>query len=285
MRPVPEPVVTRHLRRCGDVHLHYRQAGTPGAPALVLLHPTPRSSAMFEPWMVALAPHFHLLAIDTPGFGGSQALPGPPQSLHDCLAPMHELMLAVAGPEFMLYGSATGAQLGIAYATAHPAPVRHLLLDNAAHFDADEREAILARYFPDLAPRADGSHLLRGWQMAAQMQQFFPWFAADAEHCFNAAVPSAEQVHAALLEFLAAGADCTAVYRLAFAHERAERVMALRVPTTVLRWQGSMLLRHIDRLLAHPLPPQVSVLETPADAPGRLAAMTQHLRELAASLR
>ncbi len=282
-------VVERHVLRAGGLRWHYRQAGKAGqaglgtAVPLVLLHPSPRSSAMYEPWMAALAEHGPVLAIDTPGYGGSDPLPGSasqPVEMADYAAPLHALLQAVAGPRCVLYGSATGAQLAIAYALRQPHQVAHLLLDNAAHFDEPERQLMLAHYFPDLTPRPDGSHLQVVWQMAAQTLQFFPWFLADEAHRVSPRTPSAAEVHQAALELLAAGPAYARAYRAAFEHERAEHVQALQVPTTVFRWQASILLKHIDRLLSHTLPPQVQPLDIPADMTARFAAMGAHVQAL-----
>jgi pimeloyl-ACP methyl ester carboxylesterase len=273
---------TRHVQQAGGLQWHYREAGAGNAGQgvrckLVLLHPSPRSSAMYEPWMRSLAAHFHVLAIDTPGYGGSAPLAEAPMSIGDYVVPLHALLSAIAGPRFMLYGSATGAQIAIAYALAHPAAVQHLCIDNAAHFDDDERQQMLAQYFPDLTPRADGSHLQTAWLMSAAMLQFFPWFEQNAAHCFRDQAPSADEVQAAFSELLAAGPGWAQAYRAAFEHERAAHVQALRVPTSVLRWQGSILLKHIDRLLAHALPDNVQPVHVPAEMGPRFAAMTAHL--------
>ena len=56
--------------------------------------------------------------------------------------------------------------------------------------------------------------------------------------------------------------------------------MTLQVPTTVLRWRGSILLKHVDRLLTFDLPSNVLRLDTPADLAARYAAMSHHLLSL-----
>jgi len=277
--------IDRRVRRVGGLHWHWREASESGrgdAPPLVLLHPSPRSGAMYESWMPALAAQGRVLAIDTPGYGGSDWLTSPPDSMADYVEPLHALLKEVAGPRCLIYGSATGAQLGIAYAKRHPHAVAHLMLDNAAHFDDTEREAIVARYFPDLTPREDGGHLLTAWRMVAQMAEFFPWFMADEAHRISARRPTPDEVHAGVRELLAAGPGWALAYRCAFEHERASHVMALTVPTTVCRWAASVLLPHIDRLLAHPLPSNVQVLQVPAALPQRFAIMTAHLAALRA---
>ena len=56
--------------------VHYRRAGDPSAPPLVLLHQSPLSSATFEPALAALAARgVYAVAVDTPGFGMSDAAP------------------------------------------------------------------------------------------------------------------------------------------------------------------------------------------------------------------
>ena len=276
--------IERHVRRVGGICMQYREAGMANTradtPTLVLLHASPRSSAMFEPWMQTLSLNWRVLAIDTPGYGGSDPLVTAPTRLADYLPPLRELLQAVAGPRFVMYGSATGAQLGIAYANTHPGDVQHLLLDNAAHFDDAERAHVLSRYFPDLSPRADGSHLLVAWQMATQMVQYFPWYEDNEAHRVSSRVPSAAEVHAAITELISAGPGYAAAYRAAFEHERAEHVLALRVPATLFRWQASILLKHIDRLMSFKLPGLVRCIETPADPVGRYAVMTAHLLAL-----
>lgn len=276
--------VTRHFSRCAGVQLHHRAAGSVDRPVLVLLHPSPKHSGMFEPWMRMLATHFHVLALDTPGYGASQAMATPPSALADYLGIVRAWLQSVADGPVALYGSATGAQLGIALANAHPRLVRHLFLDNAAHFDDEQRASILARYFPNLQPDAAGSHLSVAWRMAAQSLQYFPWFANDDLHRFSEREPTPGEIQDAMLEILNAGPHYDAAYRAAFDHERAAHVQALRVPTSLFRWQGSALLTHIDRLLSFPMPPQLTVVETPAPMPERLAVMTDHLRACCAVL-
>lgn len=273
--------VERHFARCAGLRLHWRECGDPAHPPLVLLHPSPSSSALFEPWMRALQPHWRVLAPDTPGYGASDPLAAPPAELADYLPALLAWARAVCGATpLTLYGSATGAQLAIAWALREPQLVRHLVLDNAAHFEPEERQALLQRYFPDLGPQADGAHMGAAWRMATQMLQFFPWFADDEAHRVGPPDPPAARVHALAVELLAAGPHWAAAYRAAFAHEDARHVQALRVPTTLLRWAGSIIGRHVDALLAHELPAHVRVRHTPAAPHERYAEMTRVLREL-----
>lgn len=53
--------------------LFYREAGPPGAPAVVLLHGFPASSFMFRDLIPLLADRYHVIAPDHLGFGWSDA--------------------------------------------------------------------------------------------------------------------------------------------------------------------------------------------------------------------
>ena len=53
--------------------IFYREAGSPDAPTLLLLHGFPSSSRMYEPLFTRLADVVHLVAPDYPGFGHSDA--------------------------------------------------------------------------------------------------------------------------------------------------------------------------------------------------------------------
>ena len=60
----------------GQAHgqLHYRQAGNPEGPALLLLHQAPSHSAMYEALMAELEDEYYLLAPDLPGFAVTERL-------------------------------------------------------------------------------------------------------------------------------------------------------------------------------------------------------------------
>ena len=67
-------VSIRYRRRDVDgLNIFYREAGSPTAPAVLLLHGFPTSSHMFRDLIPLLAPHVHVVAPDLPGFGFSDA--------------------------------------------------------------------------------------------------------------------------------------------------------------------------------------------------------------------
>ena len=76
----------------------YREAGTPGAPKLVLLGGFPASSHQFRNLIPALAERFHVLAPDYPGFGNTD-MPDPQAFPYtfDRLSEIVEALLARTG--------------------------------------------------------------------------------------------------------------------------------------------------------------------------------------------
>ena len=225
---------------------HYRSHGS-GFP-LVMLHPSPLSSAFLQPMIEVMPEGVAAIAPDTPGYGASDPLAEPSEDLSGYVAWLKDFIAALGHERVGIYGSATGAQIAIEFARAWPDAVHFLVLDNAAHFTAAERQAMLARYFPDLQPRRDGAHLRAAWEMVTALWQWFPWYEQDEAHRIGAAdaVP-AEALQAFALDHLRAGPDYARAYRAALKNEDAKRLLGVSIPVRVIRWQGSILRRYADR--------------------------------------
>jgi pimeloyl-ACP methyl ester carboxylesterase len=263
----------------GAWQMHYRVAGA-GAP-VILLHPSPLSSAFLAPAMAVVARRARALAPDTPGYGASDSLP-PALAEEEGLAPYVTALLAFVEAldleRPLVYGSATGAQLAIEFARAYPGRCAGLVLENVALFEDAEREALLAGYFPDLAPRPDGSHLAVAWDLAVRSGLHFPWTAAPAGA--PASDPAAAQ--AVLLDTLRAGPAYDRAYRAAFANERPERLQGLAVPTRIIRWPDGPLAAWSDRLDHVALPTCVTMVHTGPGVPARYQALADTVDALLA---
>jgi pimeloyl-ACP methyl ester carboxylesterase len=124
------------LGEAGAGQLHYRRAeptaGLPRRTPVVCLHQTPTSSLEFEPLMRELARDRLVVALDTPGYGGSDG-PAGPRSI-DWYAAI--LARAVESLGFgagalgrpVLFGYHTGAVLAAQVALAAPALVAGIVL-------------------------------------------------------------------------------------------------------------------------------------------------------------
>jgi pimeloyl-ACP methyl ester carboxylesterase len=255
------------------VSLFYRKTGN--GPLLLLLHPSPRSSKMMEPLAGLLAQQFTVICPDTPGYGFSQPLPQYPASIYDYIYVLDALINELTQGSVYIYGTATGAQLGIAYALTHPKKMAHLYLDNTAHFSEAECSEILKNYFPDLTPQPDGSHLQRVWELACNSCLYFPWYKKEEQYRISNTLPPLPILNEMVKDYLVAGTNYAAAYIAAFKHERVQKVQQLTCATTIFKWMGSPLLRYINQLLAYPLPENIAVVETPADMTERYGNMQQ----------
>lgn len=259
-----------------DRTLHYRIGGR-GSP-VVMLHPSPLSSAALLPLAQQLEEQFTVYAFDTPGYGLSDPLPIRPTTLDDYLPIFAAALDALGLSRICLYGAATGAQFTIEFANRYPDRVAMMVIDSAGHIPADECDAIVRDYFPDLTPHQDGRHVMTLWQMVRDLFVFFPWCDRRAERRVDRDLPPAAVMQSMLLDYLRAGADYHLAYRPAFYNERAERAQQVKVPSALVRWDSSIVLRITDALIEAGLPANYTVLRlgpTPAD---RFGGIREHLR-------
>lgn len=271
---------------------HYRRAGK-GQP-LILLHPSPLSSKWLEPVIETVRGSVDAIAPDTPGYGASDPLPEPDsgaaaagrrgasgQGLAGYVDWLHDFIRALGCRRVGLYGSATGAQVAVEFARTHPHATRFLVLDNLAHFTDAERERMLARYFPDLVPRADGSHLRAAWSMVNGFGQWFPWYERNEEHRIGRpdSLP-ADVSRRMLVDHLRAGSGYARAYRAALQSEDASRVQAVKAPVRIIRWQGSVLRRYADRLDGFDWPAHIRMVACGPTPDARLEAIRSAVREL-----
>lgn len=260
----------------GAIQTHYRAAGE--GPPLLMLHPSPLSSGFLEPVMAAAGDSARCLALDTPGYGQSDPLPAPGEDLKpyvDWLAAAQE---ALGHASSGLYGSATGAQIAIEFARAHPARVDWLILENAAHFEPEEVERLMDGYFPDLSPRPDGSHFAQTWAIAEALFSRFPWYDASPSSATGKPPPPPEIVHGITMAYQQAGKDYARAYRAAFRNEDARRVREIRVPVAVIRWAGSILKPYSDRYDGFDWPENVRMIHCGPSMDERLAAIGRTVR-------
>jgi pimeloyl-ACP methyl ester carboxylesterase len=107
--------------------LHYAEQGS-GIP-LVLLHANPGDSRDFEAIMPTLARRYRVLALDWPGYGGSD-LPSPPQAADVGLfyRVLAEFVAALSLPPALFIGNSVGGYAAARLAIEAPARVRGLVL-------------------------------------------------------------------------------------------------------------------------------------------------------------
>ena len=154
--------VRRAYADIGGRQLHYRYAGDPAAPALLLLHQSPSSSAMHELLMAALADRFFLLAPDNPGFEGSDALA--PGFGFDAVAGGFAGLLEVLGiARCYVFGHHSGAAVAVQLATDQPSRCNALALSGPTLLSEQQQRELPESVSPFPVDGA-GGHLVQMWE-------------------------------------------------------------------------------------------------------------------------
>ncbi len=111
-----------------DLPFHYVEWGTPGAPALVLLHGFQSNAHTWDTFSHAMAPTYHVLALDQRGHGDSAWAPGgayePEAFIRDIVGFLEALNLSPA----FLVGHSMGGRHAAMVAADHPALVRKVVI-------------------------------------------------------------------------------------------------------------------------------------------------------------
>ena len=113
--------------------IFYREAGPKDAPVILFLHGFPSSSTMFGTLFPLLSAHYHLIALDYPGFGYSDA-PDPTGFAYtfDHLAAIVDSFTVVMGlKQYSLYLQDYGGPIGFRLILAHPERLQHIIIQNA----------------------------------------------------------------------------------------------------------------------------------------------------------
>ncbi|MBT8445787.1 MAG: alpha/beta fold hydrolase, partial [Gammaproteobacteria bacterium] len=147
--------------------IHYLERDGNGTP-IIMLHQTASSAKMFEAMMAAYPAGRRLIALDTPGFGGSYEPDGEPT-----MAGYGEMLFAAIKaleyPRVHLFGHHTGASVAIEIAAAHPDAVASLSMIGPVVLTEEERGAFGSVYPKPFEPQDDGSHLMKMWDYVAEL--------------------------------------------------------------------------------------------------------------------
>jgi pimeloyl-ACP methyl ester carboxylesterase len=148
--------------------LHYAESGS--GPALLLLHSAPRSLRSFRKMLPLLAEHFRAIAVDLPGFGQSDPLPGP-VTMEAIAQSMGQLLDALDIDRVHLFGYHTGNKVAAALAADDASRIDRLILCGQIHSIIPEKakrdeaiRQIVQKYFERFPDSSDGDGLLRRWQ-------------------------------------------------------------------------------------------------------------------------
>lgn len=220
--------ITRHFIRVGDREVHYRRAGS--GPPFVLFHVSPQSSAFVIPGMLPLADSHTLIALDTPGYGESDALPQVAPTMVDYADAALETLGALGIAKAPIFGSHTGANIAVELARRAPDRVAALVLDGLSLNTPEISHDRIASYAPTFQPSADGAHLAWAWQHTRDQLIFWPWYQPHRPNRLKQDIKGADFVHDVVLAKMAATRYWLG-YRAAFAHDYRDALYNCPVPT------------------------------------------------------
>ncbi len=164
--------MTRHLVPSPLGTTHVLEDGPPAAPAIVLLHQTPRSVDEYAEMIPQLAATHHVIAIDTPGYGCSDQ-PAAQPSISDYAAVVVAVLDALGVEHAHIAGHHTGGIIAVELAAAFPDRVLSVTISGPIFMNGAAR-ASLRPLFVQWHVQPDGSHLMDKWD------RFTKWIAPPA---------------------------------------------------------------------------------------------------------
>lgn len=251
--------IERRFLTLVDGHqVHYRRAGS--GPAMILMHPSPISSEALIPAMTVFARRFTCIAIDTPGYGLSDDFVTDKARLWGYADAVAQVLDAYGLDSAVIYGAATGAQIGTQFAKRYPERTRLLILDGAGHFSDKDVELFSGGYFVDLKPRRDGAHLLAAWDASRHLSVFFPWMSGKLEHRIHVDTASPKAIQDHTNDMLRAGPAYREAYWEAMKVEKHANTAAVQVPTLLSLNEGSVMRHHTEDLINQGLPDNFTIV-------------------------
>lgn len=201
--------------KSGRIHVACAGEGYP----VLLLHQTPRSWDEYRDVLPMLGQSFRAIAMDTPGFGASDGLPGGQVSIEAWAQTALGVLDALGLSEAAVVGHHTGAAIALEVAAAAPQRVSALVLSACPYVDAARREKHgKAQVVDDVEITADGAHLTELWR---RRQPLYP--AGDTELLTRF-----------MIDALRAGPLAAEGHRAVNRYVMEERIGLVRCPTLVL---------------------------------------------------
>ena len=153
--------------RFGQSHVYQASpASTTSRPPLMCFHMSPWAAVVFEPLLQAMGNDRMTLAVDTPGYGNSDAPPAQP-TIEDYAASMGDVMDRMNLRRVDLLGERTGAKIALELARQRPDQVGKLVLISPVVWNDSERGG--RKVYPPEKIHADGSHLKTYWNISTSL--------------------------------------------------------------------------------------------------------------------
>jgi|GEM_PF-1701135 len=241
--------------------LHLRRSGGDGPPLLII--PTGGgSSAQFAPVVTGLAAGRQTFAVDYRGNGLSDK-PSGRVSIETLAEDMVALLDALGFDQVDVWGSHTGALVGLELAVIAPERVGRLVMEGPVFISQDFQDDLLANYFPVIEPDKWGLHVPLVWNWRRDLFMYWPWYRVDRGAARDLGVPSADELHMYAVGILESGTTYDGAYRSAFSYDTRGRIVKLTRPSLVCAGPDDMLKDGLPEAKALGPKDLVTVAETP----------------------
>jgi pimeloyl-ACP methyl ester carboxylesterase len=227
--------------------VHFRVAGF--GPPVVLLHDSPRSSAMHSELLRFLGQDFTAIALDTPGYGNSAPLPSSPQpEIADFARALEHALHGLGLERCPIYGYHTSSKIVLDIAARNPARLSGAILEGLSLPLTPSEPDFIARYMRPFELSEDGSHLAREWTRVRDLHRFFPWFAKSGRSRIGTDLPDDRQLHRYAVDLFSAGGNYSSAYSAAMRHQAIPLVARIGTRTVVMARADDVLYRYLDAL-------------------------------------
>ncbi len=271
--------VRRGFANLGHGQVHFRYAGH--GPPVVLLHDSPRSSAMHLSMLQALAGEFTAIAVDTPGYGLSTPLPSTPRpEIEDFARALAETLTALGIERCPIYGFHTSSKINLQFAIDHPDRVSLAILDGLNLPPGGPSDDFIGRYMKPFQLSADGSHLAVAWAKARDLFRFFPWFDTTPQARLPIDFPDEKFLHGYVLDMLMSGEHYSSAYAAAMRYLALPRVSKVAARTVFMCRQNDPLYVYLDALPSD-LPAQCAIERLGPDTDAWRARIIELMRSAA----
>lgn len=128
---------SRHAELPGGIRLHYLESGPSTAPTLLLIHGFGDNSFSWDGWTKILSPSYHVLAVDLPGHGLTEApadFSAEPERYADVIG---GFLASLGLSHVAIAGNSLGGAVAWQLALRHPDRVGRLILVDAAGWPSE----------------------------------------------------------------------------------------------------------------------------------------------------
>ncbi len=245
--------IERAFVRIAEGLVHYRHAGewrSGGPLPLYMMHAGPGSSLGLSELIGILGDTRRVIAADTLGFG--ESVPPDPDApdLEYYADSVVRILDALGLDKVDVYGSHTGANIGMEIAIAHPDRVGKLIFDGVALFEPALAADMLEHYAPPIHLQANGEHFIWAWNFIKDMGLYFPYYKRDAEHYLGKEPWPAAVINSYVIETMKARDHYYKGYNAVFRHQTFKRLPLVSVPTLCMGHKADPLHVSVEKAAA-----------------------------------